>query len=98
MSLILDSICGNDIKKFSGDVKFLKELKSPWTMTITTEKLHRDQWIISLFNRFISDFCSVLKSEREPWYMVTKHMVNNCPFPAGVSFNVSISAKVKFHC
>jgi hypothetical protein len=67
---------------------------SPWTLTITTEKMNRGQWVVSLFNRYIPDFCLSMKSEHEPWFAVTKHLKNSCPFSAGVSYTFSYVANV----
>lgn len=76
---------------FPGEIKFKSDLKAPWTVWIVFERKKRGQWIVSIFNRYIPNFCNVMKLEHEPWYAITKHMKHDCPIPAGVSHSLVLN-------
>lgn len=68
-----------------GKLKFNKELSGPWTVKASVEKNERGTWLISFLNRYIQDFCQVIKQTSEIWYPITKYVKQNCPFQAGVN-------------
>lgn len=68
-----------------GKVKFNKELRGQWSVKASVEKLEQGTWLISFLNRYIQDFCQVIKQTSEIWYPITKHVKQDCPFEAGVS-------------
>lgn len=68
-----------------GNVKFNKEISGQWTVKVSVEKKEQGAWLISFLNRYVQDFCQVIKQTSEVWYPITKHVKQNCPFLAGVS-------------
>ena len=82
----LEIIAVSDYKVYlNGTWKILGDVKSPWAVTIFTEKYIRNQWSVVILNKKIPDFCEVVQKITEPWYYVTSHFIpKNCPFPAGV--------------
>lgn len=84
----LEIIAETDTKVYmNGSWKFLKEVKSPWTSVVFTEKYERGKWNVEMFYKRIPNFCESIQKETEPWYHITKHFEpKSCPFPAGVSW------------
>lgn len=84
----LEIFAVSDTKVFlNGTWIFLKEVKSPWTTNIFTERYDRGQWNIELISKNTQDFCEVIQNPNEPWYGATSMFEHKyCPFPAGVSF------------
>lgn len=71
----------------NGSWNIVEETKSPWNMTIYSEKYERGVWNVQAFQRRIPDFCRVIQSPFEPWYHISSKFVpKNCPFPKGVSW------------
>lgn len=69
----------------NGTWLFLKEVKSPWQYELIAEKFERGVWNIQAYHKRIPDFCQVLHSPIDPWYLVTsKFEPYNCPYPSGV--------------
>lgn len=80
----LEIIAENDTHAYlNGSWKFLKEVSSPWVYVIYTERFERGQWNLFAFNKRVPDFCKVIHSPTEPWYMIYKN-VPGCPLKAGV--------------
>lgn len=68
----------------TGDVKFLKEVKSPWPVRIYLEKFERGQWNLFLLDRKYPDFCAALQVPTEPLYpFFNQFEKKECPFPEG---------------
>lgn len=74
----------------NGTFKFLHEVTAPWKARVYTEQFVRDQWVPSVIEKKIPDFCQSLHSPTEPWYNHLKH-VQGCPIPAGVFFQILFS-------
>lgn len=69
----------------NGTWTFLKEVKSPWTSIVYTERFDRGQWNTELMHSKIPDFCADIQNPTKPWYFITsKYEPKYCPFPAGV--------------
>lgn len=67
-----------------GEVRFLREVKSPWNAHVYIEKFDRGQWNINLIDRRVVDFCAELQNPAMPWYFLTSQFQHKqCPFPAG---------------
>lgn len=65
-------------------MKYLKEVKSPWSSHYFIEKYERSKWHKAVVDRKIADFCIGLQNPTEPWYRFTSTFnKKNCPFEAG---------------
>jgi hypothetical protein len=67
----------------NGTVKFLQEITSPWKTEVKSDEYVRSEWVPSVVQRKIPDFCAVLHSPIEPWYNFMKDLTG-CPISAGV--------------
>jgi hypothetical protein len=68
----------------NGTTKHLKSFKSPIKGRISGEQLVRGKWVITGFDRKISDLCATMHNPMEAWYYVFKDF-EKCPVPAGVN-------------
>lgn len=68
----------------SGELRFLKEVKSPWQARLTVEKFDRNEWNVLGLDRKVFDLCLDLQSPSNPLYTFFKQFKKkSCPFPAG---------------
>lgn len=71
-------------KQISGELRFLKEMRSPLKYSLVLEKFDRGQWHVSILNRKGNDLCPTVQSPSEPWYdFFSKFEKKECPWPAG---------------
>lgn len=83
----LDVIAINDsVKVLNGTFKILSEIKSPFELRITTQRLIRGQWVNGEINRVVNDFCVDMRNPLDALYTITKQLKNKCPFKPGVCF------------
>uniref|UniRef100_A0A336LST0 CSON003010 protein n=1 Tax=Culicoides sonorensis TaxID=179676 RepID=A0A336LST0_CULSO len=75
-------ITGKDRVYANGTVKFLKDIKSPWKVNFTTERMMNGVWQKGDVKRVMDDFCISKKNPSEPSYIVSKY-IKDCPIKAG---------------
>jgi len=75
----------NDTHTFmNGKIKMLKEIHSPWSIKVSSERFDRGEWHTGEIQRSIPDMCLELQEEVEPWYPVSKRMLQkSCPYFPG---------------
>lgn len=81
----VEVIAVNDsLTYLNGTFKILSNIKSPFKVSLTTQRFNRGQWVKGELNRDILDFCFVMRNRLDIVYPLTKHIKSRCPVKAGV--------------
>lgn len=65
-------------------MRFLREVKSPWSVRITAERFDRNEWNVIGLDRNVVDLCADMQLPSNPLHNFFRQFKKkSCPFPKG---------------